>query len=223
MKSFFFLSLSTSENSLHFNFSSLVTKRIFFWLERGRRHFLISILFLTEASRSISTCLYLFSHFSFLDFWRQRTIFGANACAKKCKFLFPETRTFFCAPILAMDRSPGTKCTYGEIETMRRKKNFSSQGSAWTSFKLVSNYFWDFDVGIILKIRSAPPYVARCTAVHVLRTTLSFEILLAGQRCRRRIKLSQISEISEVGSILGFSKLNVLLRNRTIPTSKSQN
>ena len=88
---FFFLSLSTSENSLHFNFSSLVTKRIFFWLERGRRHFLISILVLTEASRSISTCLYLFSHFSFLDFWRQRTIFGANAC----KFLFPETRTFF--------------------------------------------------------------------------------------------------------------------------------
>jgi hypothetical protein len=140
MKSFFFLSLSTSENSLHFNFSSLVTKRIFFWLKRGRRHFLISILVLTEASRSISTCLYLFSHFSFLEFWRQRTIFGANACAKKkfsflekgicSKFLFPETRTFFCAPILAMDRSPGTKCTYGEIETMRRKKNFSSQGSA---------------------------------------------------------------------------------------------
>ena len=83
MKSFFFLSLSTSENSLHFNFSSLVTKRIFFWLERGRRNFLISILVLTDASRSISTCLYLFSHFSFLEFWRQRTIFGANACAKK--------------------------------------------------------------------------------------------------------------------------------------------
>ena len=102
---FFFLSLSTSENSLHFNFSSLVTKRIFFWLERGRRNFLISILVLTDASRSISTCLYLFSHFSFLEFWRQRTIFGANACAKKkfsflekgicSKFLFPETRTFF--------------------------------------------------------------------------------------------------------------------------------
>ena len=72
MKSFFFLSLSTSENSLHFNFSSLVTKRIFFWLERGRRNFLISILVSTEASRSISTCLYLFWHFSFLDFWRVR-------------------------------------------------------------------------------------------------------------------------------------------------------
>jgi len=54
-------------------------------------------------------------------FWKKE--FAANS-------FFQKQELFFCAPILAMDRSPGTKCTYGEIETMRRKKNFSSQGSA---------------------------------------------------------------------------------------------
>ena len=82
MKSFFFLSLSTSENSLHFNFSSLVTKKDkkdFFLVGEGSEalsHFYFSL------NGSISIYFHLpLPIFAFLvsrflapthNFWRER-------------------------------------------------------------------------------------------------------------------------------------------------------
>ena len=98
MKSFFFLSLSTSENSLHFNFSSLVTKKDkkdFFLVGEGSEA-LSHIYFSLNGSISIYFHLPL-PIFAFLvsrflapthNFWRERL-------RKKMQIPFSRNENFF--------------------------------------------------------------------------------------------------------------------------------